>query len=128
MVAEQLMIPKKFSDYPTGEFDVDLLIWDNKLVYGNVTDNWFPIPPYFLENGNNSPSLAPKDVQQELIDYCFKGMLVANIASRLGSLDFNWTQCCGHFVLFGVFFKKTETRFNAVSRRYQMRCCLLKGC
>lgn len=75
MVAEQLMIPKKFGNHPTGEFDVDLLIWDSKLKYGNVSDNWYPIAPYFLENGNNSPSLAPESVKQELIDYCFKSML-----------------------------------------------------
>jgi hypothetical protein len=108
MVAEQLMIPKKFSDYPTGEFDVDLLIWDSKLVYGNVTDNWFPIPPYFLENGNNSPSLAPKDVQQELIDYCFKGMLVPNIVSRLSNLDFNWTQFATNLFCFGYFIDRNK--------------------
>ena len=31
MVAEQLMIPKMYKDYPTGEFDVDLLLWDGSM-------------------------------------------------------------------------------------------------
>lgn len=49
MVAEQLLIPKKFGDLPVGEFDIDLVVWDSQLMYGAVTDNWFPIPPYYLE-------------------------------------------------------------------------------
>ena len=44
-------------------------MWDGKLVYGRVTDNWKPIPPYFLENGTNHPSVVPQQIQQELIDY-----------------------------------------------------------
>ena len=49
MVVEQLIIPKQFGDLPVGEFDIDLVVWDGQLKYGAVTDNWKPIPPYYLE-------------------------------------------------------------------------------
>ena len=49
MVVEQLMTPKDFNGLPVGEFDVDLVVWDGKLMYGAVTDNWYPIKPYYLE-------------------------------------------------------------------------------
>jgi hypothetical protein len=51
MVVEQLLIPKDFGGLPVGEFDVDLVVWDGKLVYGAVVDNWHPIKPYYLEVG-----------------------------------------------------------------------------
>jgi hypothetical protein len=57
---------------PAGEFDVDIVVWDGKLVYGTVTDNWKPIPPYFLENGTNHPSVVPDSIQKELIAYSEK--------------------------------------------------------
>jgi hypothetical protein len=49
LCSEQLLIPKDFDGLPVGEFDVDLVVWDGKLKYGAVTDNWYPIKPYYLE-------------------------------------------------------------------------------
>jgi biotin carboxylase len=52
------------------EFDVECLFWDGELVYGKVLDNWKPTPPYFQDRGFHCPSVAPLDVQGQLIAYC----------------------------------------------------------
>eukprot|EP01134_Creolimax_fragrantissima_P006053 CFRG6053T1 len=70
IVVEQLLIPYDFDGLPVGEFDCDLIFWDGELKYGCVTDNWKPISPYYLENGNTFPSMIPQKAQDELIDYC----------------------------------------------------------
>eukprot|EP00123_Amoebidium_parasiticum_P009156 comp19286_c0_seq1/m.22117 comp19286_c0_seq1/g.22117 ORF comp19286_c0_seq1/g.22117 comp19286_c0_seq1/m.22117 type:complete len:483 (-) comp19286_c0_seq1:512-1960(-) len=52
------------------EFDVDLLFWDGKCVFGSVTDNWpTDSTGYYLETGANTPTVYPADKRQELIDY-----------------------------------------------------------
>ncbi|KNC82730.1 hypothetical protein SARC_04972 [Sphaeroforma arctica JP610] len=72
IMIEELLIAKDFEGLPIGEFDIDIVVWDNECTYARVTDNWKPTPPYFLENGCNSPSVTSEAVQRELIDYCMK--------------------------------------------------------
>ena len=71
VLAETCIIPVRYGPNDLiSEFDVDCLFWDGKLVYANVIDNWCPQAPYFQDRGFNAPSLAPKDVQEELVKYC----------------------------------------------------------
>jgi len=70
-MVEQFLLPKQFGDLPVGEFDVDILLWEGKMVYGRVCDNWLPSPPYFLENGSNFPSVVPQRVQDELATFSY---------------------------------------------------------
>lgn len=49
------------------EVDVDVLLnSDGDVVYGNVTDNWPTIEPYFNETGSNCPSILSLQQQREL--------------------------------------------------------------
>ncbi|KNC79057.1 hypothetical protein SARC_08544 [Sphaeroforma arctica JP610] len=54
------------------ETDVDCLLSPgegNKAVYRNVCDNGPCVPPFFVENRENAPSLLPDDAQTQLKDY-----------------------------------------------------------
>ncbi|KNC82645.1 hypothetical protein SARC_05066 [Sphaeroforma arctica JP610] len=68
IIAETLLIPIIYNDL-IQEFDVDVLMSKGEAVYANVIDNWIPDAPYFQDKGFNFPSLAPKNVQEELIEY-----------------------------------------------------------
>lgn len=69
---ETCMIPTVWEDYPVGEFDCDLLIWDGELMYGDVVDNWKPLPPFYMENGANFPTVVSDKARDELVEYAFK--------------------------------------------------------
>eukprot|EP01134_Creolimax_fragrantissima_P007765 CFRG7765T1 len=76
IVAETMLIPIIYHDL-VQEFDVDVLMCKGEAVYANVVDNWIPDAPYFQDKGFNFPSLAPKSVQEELIQYsidCIKAL------------------------------------------------------
>jgi len=69
ILAETFITPTIFGG-KTSEFDVDVLFWNGECVYGNVIDNWEPLPPYFQELASNAPSLSSRDIQQEIVQYC----------------------------------------------------------
>jgi hypothetical protein len=49
------------------EVDVDLVLnSEGEVVFGNVTDNWPTIEPYFNETGSNCPSILGLAQQREL--------------------------------------------------------------
>ncbi|KNC86072.1 hypothetical protein SARC_01764 [Sphaeroforma arctica JP610] len=76
IVAETLLVPIIYNDL-VQEFDVEVLMSKGESVYSNVVDNWIPDAPYFQDKGFNFPSLAPKSVQEELIEYsiaCVKAL------------------------------------------------------
>jgi len=50
------------------EVDVDVVMSEGRAVYGNVTDNWPTIEPYFNETGSNCPSVLPRTAQRELVE------------------------------------------------------------
>ncbi|KNC75337.1 hypothetical protein SARC_12133 [Sphaeroforma arctica JP610] len=78
LAAETFIVPIVYGggDLPEiTEFDCDILMWDGKPQYANVLDNWIPEAPYFQDRGFNMPSITPKDVQQQIIDYCVECVL-----------------------------------------------------
>eukprot|EP01134_Creolimax_fragrantissima_P002773 CFRG2773T1 len=58
---------EQFLDGP--EFDVDILMFDDKCVFTGVIDNWPPIPPIYLETGANLPSLFSDKMVSDLKEY-----------------------------------------------------------
>ncbi|KAK9918865.1 hypothetical protein WJX75_007641 [Coccomyxa subellipsoidea] len=63
--AELTFMMEQYLDGP--EVDVDVLLnSDGDVVYGNVTDNWPTIEPYFNETGSNCPSILSLQQQREL--------------------------------------------------------------
>lgn len=49
------------------EVDVDLVLnSEGEVSFGNVTDNWPTIEPYFNETGSNCPSILSLQQQREL--------------------------------------------------------------
>jgi carnosine synthase len=70
ILAETFVDPITFGkDGLITEFDVECLVWDGKLVYANVVDNWRTLAPYFQDRGFNAPSVSPEQVQKEMIEY-----------------------------------------------------------
>ncbi|CAN8068264.1 unnamed protein product [Agarophyton chilense] len=53
--------------YDGDEFDVDVLLWEEKVVYAKVSDNWACLEPWFKETGTNCPSCYDAEKQQEII-------------------------------------------------------------
>jgi len=54
------------------EFDVDMLVWDGKLVYAQPVSNWPCLPPYYLETGAQMPPLYEKEKLEKLVQYSFE--------------------------------------------------------
>ncbi|GAK51240.1 hypothetical protein U14_02483 [Candidatus Moduliflexus flocculans] len=50
------------------EVDIDILLVDGEVRYAQVSDNFAPIEPWFLERGGRLPSLLSAANQQALID------------------------------------------------------------
>ncbi|CAL5224156.1 g6793 [Coccomyxa viridis] len=63
--AELTFMMEQYLDGP--EVDVDVVLnSEGDVAYGNVTDNWPTIEPYFNETGSNCPSILPMHQQREL--------------------------------------------------------------
>lgn len=43
-----------------------------QLMYGDVVDNWKPLPPFYMENGANFPTVVSDKARDELVEYAFK--------------------------------------------------------
>lgn len=73
------------------EFDVDVLLWDDKVAYVNVTDNWPTVGLGFLETGSNCPSVYPPDKVQQLKDYSVDCVRALGFSSGLFHVEVKYS-------------------------------------
>jgi biotin carboxylase len=57
------------------EVDVDLVLFEGKLLYGKVSDNFPTYRPYALETGHLMPSILSENYQQSLVALAYRSAL-----------------------------------------------------
>lgn len=80
-------------EYVAGpEVDIDMLLQGGAIRYANVSDNFAPVEPFFLEVGGQIPSSLPDPAVRELVDVA--GKTLAALGVREGCIHFEarWTE------------------------------------
>ncbi|GBG32656.1 Carnosine synthase 1 [Hondaea fermentalgiana] len=68
VLAETCVLPNIYGGR-INEFDVEVVLNKGELVYSNVLDNLEALPYTYQELGSIAPSLSPREVQEEMIQY-----------------------------------------------------------
>mmetsp|Transcript_16358 Transcript_16358/g.31789 ORF Transcript_16358/g.31789 Transcript_16358/m.31789 type:complete len:502 (-) Transcript_16358:479-1984(-) len=68
VMAETCVLPNIYGGR-INEFDVEVVLNKGELVYSNVLDNLEALPHTYQELGSIAPSLSPREVQEEMIQY-----------------------------------------------------------
>ncbi len=73
------------------EVDIDLVVQGGELRYAQVTDNFAPIEPYFMELGGRIPSALPDEAQRELVRVAHAALGAIGAVDGVVHFEARWT-------------------------------------